>query len=186
MGEFIVTMFKFIFAVLLLPIVIATFIAFQEHLTMYPASYSEFFRWGVFGFLITFLFLYQFWGVYEFGQRNMQGLFSLIEPANRFVSRIIPFYLTIIMLLFFGTKLLFGSTHVNPYYMFFAGFAFAMHILLTAQEMQDEEKTPIKPTYLFWMSISFISIIMVTVLLFDLVFDKWSFVPKKSSIMIVK
>ncbi|HLF17551.1 MAG TPA: hypothetical protein VI749_01495 [Candidatus Omnitrophota bacterium] len=175
MGDFILTMLKFFLAVLMLPIVIATFVAFESHLTTYPASYAEFFRWGIFGFLVTFLFLYQFWGVYDFGQRMMQGLMSFLQPADRLISRLVPFYLTIVLLLFYVTKTLLGASNVSPYYMFFVGFAFAMHILLTAQEMQEEEKTPIKPTYFFWMSLVFVAVICLTVLLFDLVFDKWSF-----------
>ena len=175
MGDFIITMLKFFLAVLMLPIVIATFVGFEHHLVNYPTSHGEFFRWGIFSFLITFLFLYQFWGVYEFGQRSMQSLLSFLDPADKIAARIFPFYLTIIMLLFYVSKTFLGVSRVSPYYMFFVGFAFAMHILLTAQDMQQEETTPIKPTYFFWMSVIFVAIILLTVVLFDLVFDKWTF-----------
>jgi len=175
MGNFLLTIFKFILSILLLPIVISSFIAFENHLITYPSSYAEFFRWGIIGFLVTFLFIYQFWGVYEFGQRTMQNLFSFLAPADRLLARMIPFYLIIILLLFYATKFLLGASKVSPYYMFFVGFAFAMHILLTAQNMQEEEKTPIKPTYFFWMSLCFVVILGLTVLLFDLTFDTWSF-----------
>ena len=123
MGEFIITLMKFFLAVLLLPIVIAAFIAFENHLGMYPTSHGEFFRWGIMAFLVTFLFLYQFWGVYEFGQRNMQNLLSFLSPLDRIVSRLVPFYLTIILLLFYATKTFLGVSKVSPYYMFFVGFA---------------------------------------------------------------
>lgn len=177
MSEFIVTILKFCLAVLLLPVVIATFVGFEHHLGNYPSSHSEFFRWGIFAFLITFLFLYQFWSVYEFGQRTMANMMSFLSPADRIIARLVPFYLTITMILFYGSRAFFGVGKVSPYYMFFAGFAFAMHILLTAQDMQQEETTPIKPTYFFWMSVNFVVVIILTVLLFDLVFDKWTF-PK--------
>jgi len=175
MVNFLITMMKFCLAVLLLPVVIATFVGFEHHLGNYPSSHSEFFRWGIFAFLITFLFLYQFWSVYEFGQRSMQSIFSFLSPADKVVSRLIPFYLTIIIILFYVNKTFLGISKVSPYYMFFVGFAFAMHILLTAQDMQQEETTPIKPTYFFWMSVNFVVVILFTVLLFDFVFDKWSF-----------
>jgi len=177
MADFIVTLLKFFLAVLMLPIVIASFVAFESHLATYPSSYAEFFRWGIVGFLVTFLFLYQFWGVYEFGQEIMQSVFTVFTPINKVLARLVPFYLTIILVLFYINKLLMGAPKVSHYYMFFVGFAFAMHILLTAQEMQEEEKTPIKPTYFFWMSLCFMVVLALTVLLFDLVFDKWSF-PK--------
>jgi len=175
MGDFILTMLKFFLAVLMLPVVIASFIGFESHLSVYPFSHGEFFRWGIFAFLITFLFLYHFWGLYEFGQQTMRGLLSFIQPADRMVARLVPFYLTITLLLFYGSRVLWSVQRVSPYFMFFAGFAFALHILLTAQEMRQEEQTPIKPTYFFWMSIIFVSVLSVTVLLLDLVFDKWSF-----------
>ena len=175
MGEFILTLLKFVLAVLMLPIVIASFVGFENHLQMYPANYAEFFRWGIIAFLITFLFLYQFWGVYEMGQDLMQSLFTFITPFNKIIARLVPFYLMIILALFYFTKKLLGIQEVNPYYMFFVGFAFAMHILLTAQDMQEEEKSPIKPTYFFWMSLCFVLVLAMTVLLFDLVFNKWTF-----------
>ena len=51
--------------------------------------------------------------------------------------------------------------------MFFAGFAFMMHVLLTAQDLQEQEKTFIKTTYLFTITTAFILTVLVTVLLFN-------------------
>src|SRR5262245_392838 len=116
MKEFIFTLLKFLLAVLLMPVVIASFVGFLNHLQTYPTSYAEFFRWGILGFLITFLFLYQFWGVYEMGQDMMHVLFVWLTPFNKLVARLVPFYLTIILLLFYVTKKLLGVDQVSHYY----------------------------------------------------------------------
>ena len=55
---------------------------------------------------------------------------------------------------------------INAY---FAGFFFMMHILLLARELQDEESSFIKPSYLFQMSLYFVFSLCVMVLLLDLV-----------------
>ena len=57
--------------------------------------------------------------------------------------------------------------------MFFSGFTLAMHILLLAQDLQDEEESYFKPSYFFRMSVYFIFCLCVVVLFFDLV--TWNF-----------
>ncbi len=59
--------------------------------------------------------------------------------------------------------------------MFFAGFFSAMHILLTSQQLQEEEKMPIKPSYLLSMSIIFIFNIFIMVVSLDIITKSFTF-----------
>ena len=175
MGNFIITLGRFLLAILIAPIVIACAINFQSHLASYPGDYKEFFMWGAFAFLLTFLFLYQFWGVYEFGQKITNGIFKFLAPLDKLVAYFIPVYFTLIMVAFYITKIWFKIGKYTDYFIFFAGFALALHILLTAQNLQEEEKTPIKPSYLFLMNVTFIINIFIAVLLFDLIARDFTF-----------
>ncbi|HQP09960.1 MAG TPA: hypothetical protein PKV41_01075 [Candidatus Omnitrophota bacterium] len=175
MNDALLSIIKIILAVLIFPVVWACGVVFQQHIMALPHSYGEFFFWGILGFLLLFLFFYQFWGVYEFGQRVMTSIFQVTFPIGKIFLNIIPFYLTVILLLYYVMTNFLGIKITDFYFMFFSGFAFAMHILLMAQDMQQQEKTLIKPAYLFAMGIVTVLMIFVTVLLLDLVFKRFTF-----------
>lgn len=175
MNDALLTIVKIILTVLLLPVLWACGVVFHEHITSLPGSTGEFFLWGMFGFLMFYLFFYQFWGVYESGQKIMTGIFQFTFPIGKILVLGIPFYLTVILLLHYVLANLLGVNVVDQYFMFFAGFAFTMHILLTAQDMQQQEKAIIKPAYLFMMGIVAIFAIFITVLLFDLFLKEFTF-----------
>ena len=175
MNEGLVTLIKIILAVLLLPVLWACGVVFHGHITSFPGAYGEFFLWGMFGFLIFFLFFYQFWGVYEFGQKITMSLFQFTFPVGRIIVRVIPFYLTVILLLYYVVVNLLNVKVSDHYFMFFAGFAFTMHLLLTTQDLQQQEKAFFKPAYLFMMGLVTVLMTFVTVLLFDLAFMKFTF-----------
>ncbi len=175
MNNFFFTIIKLVLAVLLLPVVFACGVSFQHQLKFYPSTYAEFFFWGILFFLLIFIFVYQFWGVYEFGQKAMQGMLKFIEPFNDTVACMIPFYPTLTMLLFYVVLHVFRAQNSELYFMFFTGFALAMHVFLTAQDLQDKERTAIKSAYLFKMSLIVISNICIMVLLLNLVAQKWTF-----------
>ena len=177
MGDFLLNFIRFLVAVLLSPLVYGCVVSFYKHLGTYPSVYEDFFRWGQVAFIFTFLFIYQFWGVYEAGQKAMTQIFKFLTPFERMISYLLPFYIVIIFAAFYVTTTFFATNRYDPYFMFFAGFALTMHVLLSAQDMQDQEKTSIKPAYLFNMSGVFILNVFLMVLLLDLILGKFTF-PK--------
>jgi hypothetical protein len=166
---------QFALAVLALPVAWASASEFYWHLMRFPGPYEEFFCWGMFGFVLLYVFFYQFWGPYELGQKIMAGIFLFTAPANRFIASIIPFYLTVILLLFYFTLNFLEINAFDHYFMFFSGFAFTMHIILTAQDLQEAEKAFIKPTYLLSIMLVLTLMICATVLLYNLVLMKFTF-----------
>lgn len=176
MREFFISLMKLVFAVLLIPIVFSSIVCFKNNFGNYPSNFDEFFLWGASGFLLVFLFLYQFWGVFEFGQGIISGLFKFAVPVDQVLVKLLSFYLIFVLVLFFFVHSILGVNTQDHSFMFFSGFCFAMHILLVAQQMQDAEKTPIKPTYLFWMSIVVLFNICLIILSFDFILEQSSFV----------
>ena len=105
MGDTLLTFGKFILAVLLIPIVLACGIAFEAHLSRYPSSYQDYFIWGVSAFILTFLFLHQFWGVYESGQKMIRSFFGFLAPLNNIFAILISVYLIFILGVCFSLRL---------------------------------------------------------------------------------
>jgi len=167
------TVIKFVLALVLFPIVWATAVAFHRYVLVLPGSYGAFFFWGMFGYVLIYLFFFQFWGAYEFGQKIVSELLRFTAPANHFIAKIIPFYVTLILLLFYAVKHFLHIDHYDHYFMFFTGFTMTMHIVLTAQDLQENEKSFIKPAYLFTMVCALIAMAFFVVLLFNLVLKEF-------------
>ena len=175
MKDFLLALTKLLCAVLMLPILLSCVVNFRNHLAVYPSTYSEFFIWGVMGFLLIFLFLYQFWSVFDFGQMAMGQMAKLTAPLDGFISKMVSFYMILIVIAFYITIHFFKVDKYSHYFMFFAGFFSAMHILLTSQQLQEEEKMPIKPSYLLSMSIIFIFNIFIMVVSLDIITKSFTF-----------
>jgi len=168
MGEVLLNAIKFCLAILLIPIVIACAVTFRSHLTFYPSSYQDFFLWGFFAFVLSYLFVYQFWGIYDFGQKIVANIFSFFSPFNRIVSFLLPFYMIVNFLILYVMHTFFNLNSYDHYFIFFGGFFFTMHILLVSQELQEQEKSSLKSGHLFMMSVVFIVNIFLLILLIDL------------------
>ncbi len=169
MGEGILFLLRIIFTVLFAPVVYAAGANFYDHLNDYPPPHGEFFKWGMYAFLLIFLFLHRFDKMYLAGQGAMTELFKFLTPLNHTIVRIIPVYTLLLFLVFFIWGKLHDLSAYAHYFQFFAGFFFMMHIILLARELQDEESSFIKPSYLFQMSLYFVFSLCVMVLLLDLV-----------------
>lgn len=175
MGNFVVSVIKFFFALALFPVTYASAVSFGHHLKTYPGAYQDFFIWGLLIFLVIFLFLYQFWGFYEFGQSAMNGIFKFIAPVNQVIARVFPFFMLLTLLVFYCVTTFGRTNRFDHYFMFFTGFTGAMHILLTAQDRQNQEQSPIKPNYLFLINLVAIVNISLLVLILDVILGKFTF-----------
>jgi len=168
MGEGVLFLLKIVFTVLFAPVVYASSVNFYNHLNVYPAPHGEFFKWGMCTFLLVFLFLHRFDKMYQAGQSAMTEVFKFLTPLNYAIARIVPVYTLLIFVVFSIWGKFHDLTPYVHYFQFFAGFFFMMHIILLARELQDEESSFIKPSYLFQMSLYFVFSLCVTVLLLDL------------------
>ena len=175
MGFVLLAIIKFIAAVLLSPVVFASCFKFYHHLSAYPGSFEEYFLWGALAFLLTFLFLYKYFVLYDFSQKISLGLFKILTPFDRFFSHLFPVYFFLTLIAFAVTNKFFDVHDSDPYFMFFLGFFLVFHVILVAQEMQEEEKSVLKPSYLLSMSMILIVVISIGVISFDLVFEKMTF-----------
>ena len=175
MGEFFVGTIKFIFAILLLPLVLACGINFYDHWVNFPVMYGHFFKWGAGIFLLLFLFFYQFRPVYEFGQKIVAFLFKFASPFDQFLSHILPFYTILIFLSLCLLKKFFSIDNFDHYFLFFAGFTLTMHILCVALELQEQESSPFKPSYLLRMNFILILASILAVLFLDVIVGEFTF-----------
>jgi len=176
MGNYAWTLLKVLIAVLLVPLIFLTAINFHFHIgTQYPGGLANYFIYGAATFLLTFLFIYQFWGVYEFEQSMMLDLFKFASPVNQFISHIIPFYVVLCLLIHYIFEYFIKIKNLDPFFLFVTGFFSVMHLLVSAQDLQNKETTPIKPTYLFVITVTCLVNMAIIVLLLDFTHKHFTF-----------
>ncbi len=174
--------FKIIFAILFAPVVYSAAVNFYHHLGVYPPEQCKFFQWGIYTFLFVFLFLHQFQRMYQAGQVAMMGIFKFIAPLDRPIVRIVPVYTAIVFIVLYTWNKFRDISAYAHYFFLFAGFFLCMHILLLAKELQTEETSFIKFSYLYSMGLYLVFIMAIVILLLDLVTWQFTFFQFSSNL----
>lgn len=174
MSDIIINIIKFIAFVLLLPFVYAAYINFNLHLTVYPSIYADFFQWGMAAYLLCYVFIFRFQEIHVAGQKIILSLFSSVSPLDRLFANLFPFYLTCILIVFYITKQFLNISTYEHYFIFFSGYALAMHILLTAQNSRDQDSVSFKPTYFLVIALTVIFNILLVVFGLDAIVGEFT------------
>ena len=111
---------------------------------------------------------------YELGQKLMQGILRFTAPLDIFVARLLPFYFVLFSIFsFVGIKFL-DFDWLHETYQFIGGILLGMHVILTAQDLQEEEKSIVKPNYIFLMTIILTFNLFLAIFAFDLVLGEFT------------
>ena len=171
-----IKLLQLVFTLMILPFVYAAVYYLPSHMVAYPTDAVKMFMVGALAFVAIYLFVYQGREIQAAGQNVISRMFGFSPPLQSAAVKIFSFYLLLAILLFFIVSRGFGVTQYNPHLMFLMGFFFAMHNVLTAVSMQEEDSNKIfKIDYLS----SFIMVLTVNIILLILLFDavkmKWTF-----------
>lgn len=177
MNEFLSTVFKFIATLLLIPVIYASSMIFSKHFGQFAGMHDDFFCWGIWFFIVVYLFVYQFKEVQGTGRKVISGVFGFFSLGKNFFANIIPFYFFIVMLGFYISRNIFDLTKVSHYFLFFGGFFIAMHVICTAAELQSQERGLVKPNYYFSICLVYLFSIFSVVLVMNLIVGSFTF-PK--------
>jgi hypothetical protein len=176
MAERILVILKFVFAVLLLPLVIATVVALQGEIGRFDPLLQQAIFSGTLAYVLLKFFVYDFDAVYKFGQNIVGACFQFLKPVMNFAPYVIPIY-TILGIIAYAIIHIMGQMEAYTG-VFFAviAFTFAMHIVLTAQDLYTKDSMAGKPDYFFAMSLIFIVDVFFMALLMSLAGKGFSFV----------
>lgn len=164
---------KIIFAVLLMPICYALTSGFLREMPMI-GDYAIFFTWGVVVYVLLQLFFYTPQGLFQVGQKVFGEIFKSIPLLAACVPLFVPIMPTIVLVACFVTISFFDYLPAKSYFMFFAGFTFAMHLILSAHAEFEEDTSGLKPHYLFLFSLTYIFNIVILASLLALNFSEFS------------
>lgn len=176
MANKIIGILKLIFAVLLLPVVIAVSFAFAKEIILLEAITIKYFLWGIFSFLILYHLIWDAEIIYKKGQRIVEIIFRFFAPLVRVASFCLPIYTLLILLAYFLLSLLIKEIKdfVN-YLIFFSSFFLTMHVVFTAKALKSRQSDFLKANYFFAMEIIYLVNMAIVAGSFNLIFPDFSF-----------
>jgi len=174
MKDALLMLVKIIFAVLLIPTCYALSTSFLQQLPKL-AEFQHLFVWGVVVYVLLQLFFYSPQGVFQAGQKIFGEIFKSVPLLAAVVPLFVPIIPTILLVGCYVTISFFDYQPAKSYLIFFGGFTFAMHLILSAHAEFEEDSNGLKPHYLFLFSLTYIFNILIIALLLSLNFSDFSF-----------
>ncbi len=175
MKERILSVLKFILAVLLLPLTIGLTASFWENLRLVRSSVSGAFGWGVVSYLILHILLFEPAQVYDTGKKITEKTAGFLFPMFKVAGFCFPIFTILSFLVYFPVSRIWKEFDLFPFFVFIAAFTFTMHLVFTANALKGKQAGWLKENYFF--SIFFIYIINMLIVAgaFTLLTDEFSF-----------
>lgn len=164
---------KFVFAVVLVPVVIGITLSFSTELSQIHSFQA--FVWGMLTYLFFHIFVYSFEDVFYFGQKIFSDIFRFSTAVATVVTLSVPLYATLLLIILYICANVFKMDGIGPVFVFLSGFALSLHIILTAQSLYRDDLDVIKPNYFSEIVLVYIANLCVISLLLDINFALFSF-----------
>ncbi|MBF0510775.1 MAG: hypothetical protein HQL13_00430 [Candidatus Omnitrophica bacterium] len=167
-----IAIFKLVFFILILPIIIAIVTAFGNQVVLLPAKKTIWIYWGALGYIVLYLFAYNFQEVHAFGQSMIEKCLAFFKPA----VYIFPIYAILLTLGYFITTLLEHHHAFQSYFLSAIAFFAAMHLVLTAREIYEADKGLLKSHYLLCFGLIVVVFLSIASLLLACVMPEFSLI----------
>jgi hypothetical protein len=157
---------------LILPLIIASFIAFQTQILSLPVNKEAWVLWGAGTYVALDLFVYDFKSVYDFGKSLVEKMLPFFKPAGY----VVPIYSIFLIIVYFIAVILGRGDTLQPYFLFGIAFSLMMHLVLTAHEIYASDKSAFKVHYLFTFGAMLIASLFIISLLLACAVPEYSLV----------
>jgi hypothetical protein len=157
---------------LILPLIVAFFIAFQTQILSLPVNKEAWMLWGAGSYIALNLFVYDFKNVYDFGKSLVEKTLTFFKPAGY----VVPIYSIFLIIIYVIALILGRADSFRPYFLFAMAFTLAMHLVLTAHEIYESDKSVFKAHYLFTFGAILMANLFIISLLLAWVVPEYSLV----------
>jgi len=167
---------KFIIAIIMLPLVYSTTVAFINEFGQLDRYLTQLFFNGIISFLAIYLFIWEPAEVYNRGHKLLEFMFSFFKPMVNVAPFLLPIY-TILFFLVYGLFALWVDAEwLIQYTMFLIGFSSILHLTFAAKTIRGKKGDFLKANYIFGFSFIYILNLFLLSLGFSLVFENFSLV----------
>ena len=140
----IVGIVKFVLAICLLPVIAAVTISFKQEITGMSSYHPAFYK-GVFCYVFCHLFVFTPQAFYQVVQKIFSEIFKIVPILSRPVPLAVPLISTLLLAVYYICETFFSISGFSILIMFLVGFFLAFHVILTAQDLYDEDSNPPLP-----------------------------------------
>jgi len=170
--EIFLVVLKIIGFVLIIPLIIAFFIAFQTQVLTLPVNKEAWMLWGAGSYIALYLFVYDFKHVYDSGKSLAEKALTFFKPAGH----VVPVFTVFLIIIYLFTVIIGRGISLQPYFLFAIAFSITMHLVLTAREIYQADSSVFKAHYLITFGAIFIANLFIVSLLLAWVIPEYSFV----------
>jgi len=176
LGTRLVQVFKFIFFLVLIPLIVALTTGFIHELAELTRGQYQYFIWGMLSYLILHIFIYEPEPIYQYGKTLVADLFQFLSPLVKLAPVVLPIYSIVFLVLFYFTSFFFKNINLAHYYLFLISFTFSMHMIFIARELRAQDQTAFKPDYFFSITLVYVINVVIIALMLNLIFPTFSFI----------
>lgn len=167
---------KFVFGVLLLPLVYSASIAFLNEFKQIDTQFIDCFWTGVICFVLMHLLVWEPALIYNKGHKILEFVFSFFKPLVKVAPYLLPIYTIVLFVIYLLLSCVIKSSELLNYFMFLFGFSIALHLAFSAKTLRSKKEDFLKSNYIFGFSFVYITNITLLSLFLNFIFEKFSFV----------
>ncbi len=165
MGDALLNLVKGFFTIIALPIIIGLTWSFGQELEKFTLFSLEF-KAGILTYVLAYFFIASLKVVYNIGQKIISLALRFSKPLSETVPHFLPFFTIIILVVLWLATANHWHFRFEEYSVFLVGFTLAMHIILTAQTLREEDSNPFKAHY--FMLITLVYMVNLTLIVWFL------------------
>jgi len=166
-------MARFAIALVLLPVVVALTQSFLSQMAPMKVIF-RYFTLGVGSYVVMHLFIMAPQSGYRFFQKIFAETLKFSSFLSNNVPLLVPLAATLLLVVHYILLQFVDPKVLSDYFIFATGFTWAMHLILSAHDIADEDTSAFKPHYFCMMTVVFIANILLIALLMDINFTKFS------------
>jgi len=171
-----VSVLKFALFVLAIPLIFAAVTGFINEILLLDPSQSNCFFWGIISYLLFHLFIAEPTAVYQYGKGLVADIFKFFQPLVVVAPLILPIFAIFFLILLYLAPFVIKTVDLSLYFLFFASFTFAMHLVLTAKELRAQDAQTLRSDYFFSMTLVFFVSVLAMAGMIDLCLNRFSFI----------
>lgn len=167
---------KVILAVLILPFVYSSVVAFMNEFTQIDQGLQQIFCNGIITFLAIYLFIWEPALIYNKGHKLLEVIFSFFKPLVNVAPFLLPIYTILLFIIYGLLSIGIKSEWLIEYMLFGIGFSSILHLVFAAKTIRSKKGDFLKSNYIFGFSFIFILNVMLLAFGLSFIFAKFSFV----------
>jgi len=165
----IINFIKLFFALLLMPIVFFLTRGFFEQIRAL-GDLSHYFLWGGGVYVLFHLFFRPMQALHGFGQKVFSEILRVTPFLANYLPMAVPITPTVLVLILYVIQTFTDPGPLSHYFLFAVGFTLAMHIIINARLLYEEDNTALRAHYLFLECLFYVLNILIIVILLQLIF----------------